>query len=158
MRPRGSRSWNGRTRRLKKMLADAMLAKKVLEYALEKKLLARLTRRRSCKRPSVMVCAPGRAGCRILGLSRSGYWYRAGRRSSRLQGAGEAHHPCAHRREPSVRVPPDRCPAQAGRLEQPGRRQVRRLRRLGGSSGCLQRRGKSLGAAALPGCPRRGDA
>lgn len=30
------------------------------------------------------VCS-GRAGCRILGLSRSGYWYRAGERTSRQQ-------------------------------------------------------------------------
>ena len=30
------------------------------------------------------VCS-GRAGCRILRLSRSGYWYQAGKRSSRQQ-------------------------------------------------------------------------
>jgi hypothetical protein len=30
------------------------------------------------------VCS-GRAGCRILKLSRSSYWYRAGNRSSRQQ-------------------------------------------------------------------------
>jgi putative transposase len=30
------------------------------------------------------VCS-GRAGCRILGLSRSGYWYRAGKRSARQE-------------------------------------------------------------------------
>jgi putative transposase len=36
---------------LKKMLADAMLAKRVLEYVVEKELWARRTRSRSWRRP-----------------------------------------------------------------------------------------------------------
>ncbi len=93
------------------------------------------------------VCS-GRAGCRILGLSRSGYWYRAGRRSSRLQELVKRIH-----------VLTDENPRYGYRriaalLRQEGwnvgRRQVRRLRRLEGlrvppTKRKVPRRGRSTG-------------
>lgn len=69
---------------LKKMLADAMRAKNVLEYALEKNVSPARKKPVVAAAVQAGVCS-GRAGCRTLGLSRSGYAYQAGRRSSRLQ-------------------------------------------------------------------------
>jgi putative transposase len=75
------------------------------------------------------VCS-GRAGCRILKLSRSGYFYRAGRRSSRRQELVKRIHALtdANPRYGYRRI--------AALLRQEGwnvgKRQVRRLRRLEG--------------------------
>jgi transposase InsO family protein len=93
------------------------------------------------------VCS-GRAGCRILGLSRSGYAYQAGRRSSRLQALVRRIHAltAANPRYGYRRI--------AALLRQEGwsvgKRQVRRLRRLEGlrvppTKRKLVRRGHSTG-------------
>ena len=75
------------------------------------------------------VCS-GRAGCRILRLARSSYWYKAGRRSDRQQELVRRIHALTdeHPRYGYRRI--------AALLKQEGwpvgRRQVRRLRRLEG--------------------------
>jgi putative transposase len=93
------------------------------------------------------VCS-GRAGCRILGLSRSGYWYRAGRRSSRLQELVKRIHALT---DENPRYGYRRI---AALLRQEGwnvgKRQVRRLRRLEGlrvppTKRKVPRRGRSTG-------------
>lgn len=75
------------------------------------------------------VCS-GRAGCRILGLSRSGYWYKEGRRSSRQQELVKRIHALA---DENPRYGYRRI---AALLKQEGwsvgKRQVRRLRRQEG--------------------------
>jgi putative transposase len=75
------------------------------------------------------VCS-GRAGCRILKLSRSGYWYRAGRRSNRQQELVKRIHALT---DENPRYGYRRI---AALLKQEGwnvgKRQVRRLRRLEG--------------------------
>ncbi len=93
------------------------------------------------------VCS-GRAGCRILRLSRSGYWYQAGQRSSRLQELVKRIHALTgeHPRYGYRRI--------AALLRQEGwhvgKRQVRRLRRLEGlrvppTRRKILRRGRSTG-------------
>ena len=93
------------------------------------------------------VCS-GRAGCRILGLSRSGYWYRAGRRSSRQQELVKRIHALADE-EPRYGY---RRIAAVLKEEgwNVGKRQVRRLRRLEGlrvppTKRKVPRRGRSTG-------------
>jgi putative transposase len=93
---------------LKKMLADAMLAKKVLEYALEKKLSARGTKSRSWK-----LRAGGMPDTRAVEV---GLLVQGRETIQPAAGAGQTH-PRPGRREPALRVPQDRGPAQAGRLE-----------------------------------------
>jgi transposase InsO family protein len=75
------------------------------------------------------VCS-GRAGCRILRLSRSGYWYQAGKRSSRQQELVKRIHALADE-EPRYGY---RRIAALLRDEgwNVGKRQVRRLRRQEG--------------------------
>jgi putative transposase len=93
------------------------------------------------------VCS-GRAGCRILKLSRSGYWYRAGRRSSREQELVKRIHALT---DENPRYGYRRIVAL---LKQEGwnvgKRQVRRLRRLEGlrvppTTRKVPRRGRSTG-------------
>ena len=93
------------------------------------------------------VCS-GRAGCRILGLSRSGYWYRAGRRSSRQQELVKRIHALADE-EPRYGY---RRIAAVLKEEgwNVGKRQVRRLRRMEGlrvppTKKKVPRRGRSTG-------------
>jgi hypothetical protein len=75
------------------------------------------------------VCS-GRGGCRVLGLSRSGYWFKAGRRSSRQQELVKRMHQLSTE-EPRWGY---RRIAQALKDEgwNVGRRQIRRLRRQEG--------------------------
>ncbi len=93
------------------------------------------------------VCS-GRAGCRILGLSRSGYWYQAGRRSSRQQELVKRIHAL------TAENPRYGYRRIAALLKQEGwnvgKRRVRRLRRLEGlrvppTRRKLPRRGRSTG-------------
>ena len=93
------------------------------------------------------VCS-GRAGCLILKLSRSGFWYQAGKRSSRLQELVKRIHALTdeHPRSGYRRI------AALLRQEgwQVGKRQVRRLRRQEGlrvppTKRKIPRRGHSTG-------------
>ena len=93
------------------------------------------------------VCS-GRAGCRILRVSRSGYWYQAGKRSSRLQELVKRIHALADENPRYGNLWIAALLKQEGWTA--GRRQVRRLRRLEGlrvppTRRKIRRRGRSTG-------------
>jgi len=68
---------------LKKLLAEALLAKRVLEYALEKIMSPGAQKADGDGRRAGRAVL--RAGCRVLRRSRASFWYQAGRRNDRQQ-------------------------------------------------------------------------
>jgi transposase-like protein len=133
---------------LKKMLADAMLAKRVLEYALEK----------NCEPGAQETDGAGRRRRRpVFWAERlpdpapgAGHPVVPGRPAQRPSAAAGGQHACPLRGTSPLRLPPDRGPAAPGGLAPVGKRQVQRLRRMEGlrvppTQRKLVRRGQSTG-------------
>ena len=70
---------------LKKMLAEALLAKQVLEYVIEKIISPGHKKQLVSSVVSAGLCS-GRAGCRILRLTRATGWSPTGTASRGVQG------------------------------------------------------------------------
>jgi len=88
---------------LKKLLAEALLAKRVLEYVVEKNYESGAQEAEGDGRRAGRAVL--RAGCRILRLARASLWYQAGQRSdrqqqmvARLRALSEAHPRYGYRR------------------------------------------------------------
>ena len=69
---------------LKKMLAEAFLAKRVLEYVV-RKTITPVHKRRMVERVVAEVLCPGRASCLITCLGQATWWYEARKAQERQE-------------------------------------------------------------------------